>query len=84
MSSPSLATVCTPVAVYERCGCDPGDTRYATEHFIIDGVGWTCHRGLVHLVCSSCCSGADNAAVCDDTHRHGTGRPWCPDQVPQP
>lgn len=79
MSTAAVATRCTPEPIYERCGCDPADSAYTAEHFVIDGVGWTCHRGLIHLVCSSCCSGA-NTAVCEAAHHHGTGRPWCPSQ----
>lgn len=84
MSTTAVATPCTPEAIYERCGCDPADSAYPAEHYVIDGVGWTCDRGLVYLVCSSCCSGTANTAVCETTHQHGIGRPWCPAQMSTP
>ena len=81
MSTPAVKDRCAPEAIYERCGCDPADSAYPAAHFIIDGVGWTCDRGLIYLVCSSCCSGTTNTAVCEASHHHGIGRPWCQSPV---
>jgi hypothetical protein len=77
-ATPTAAhSVHTPVEIYERCSCEPGDATYPQTHFHADGAGLTCERGLVHLVCAHCCSGA-NQTCCEDSHDHGPGQPWCP------
>lgn len=65
------------VEIYERCGCDPDDIDFHPTHFAIDGVGVTCARGLLYLVCAQCCCDS-NRHGCEDTHVHGYGRPACP------
>ncbi|WP_102145685.1 hypothetical protein [Mycobacterium hubeiense] len=67
----------TAVEIYLPCDCDPTEADHLATHFAVDGVGLTCARGLLYAVCARCCCG-DNHAHCENTHVHGTGRPWCP------
>ncbi|MBE5477716.1 hypothetical protein E3G68_005049 [Mycobacteroides abscessus] len=67
------------VGVYEQCRCDPAEIDYLETHFVIDGVGLTCDRGLLFHVCSICC--ADEVG-CSQEHSHGPAVPACPHIVP--
>ncbi|MEY8019023.1 hypothetical protein [Mycobacterium servetii] len=67
------------VGVYEQCRCDPAEIDYMETHFVIDGVGLTCERGLLFHVCAICC--ADEAA-CSQEHSHGPAAPACPHILP--
>lgn len=66
-----------PVEIYEPCSCHPEDPGYLDTHFPVDGVGMTCARGLVHVVCRDCCTGVFEQH-CEAVHDHRTGTPWCP------
>lgn len=74
-SGPVIAHV--PVGIYDRCRCEPGGIDYPATHFINTDAGLACERGLVHLVCAQCCTGA-NEARCETDHVHHRGKPWCP------
>lgn len=66
-----------PIEIYEPCPCRPEDPGYLDTHFPVYGVGMTCARGLVHVVCRDCCTGP-NRQRCEASHDHRTGTPWCP------
>ncbi|UCA22950.1 hypothetical protein [Mycobacterium kansasii] len=72
-----LAKAHVPVGIYDRCRCEPGGIDYLATHFINTDAGLACERGLVHLVCAQCCTGA-NEAGCETHHVHHSGKPWCP------
>lgn len=71
----SVRALHDPVGVYEQCRCDPAEIDYLETHFVIDGVGLTCERGLLFHVCAICC--ADEVA-CSQEHFHGPAAPACP------
>lgn len=63
-----------PAGVYEQCRCDPAEIDYVDTHFVVDGVGLTCDRGLLFHVCAICC--ADDVD-CSQQHSHGPAAPAC-------
>jgi len=66
----------SPVEVYERCQCDPGEPDFTATHFMTDDGILTCARGLLYRVCAHCCCGT-NEQRCESTHQHGSAHPWC-------
>lgn len=77
-ASASPSETHTAIGIYEPCRCDLAETDYQETHFPVDGVGLTCERGLLFVVCSLCCTGADAEQRCSQDHRHGRGLPHCP------
>lgn len=77
-SPPALSGTHTAIGIYEPCRCDVAETDYRETHFPVDWVGLTCERGLLFVVCSLCCTGADAERRCSQHHRHGSGLPHCP------
>lgn len=80
-ASPASGETHTAVGVYEPCRCDSTETDYQETHFPVDGVGLTCERGLLFVVCALCCTGADGERRCSHDHQHGSGLPHCPQEL---
>lgn len=64
--------------VYERCAHEHPDNDLSA--FYIEGVGWTCDKSLLRIVCRHCCAqdGDGQSEVCAAAHDHLPDHALCP------
>jgi hypothetical protein len=72
-----LRAMHAPFDIYTTCGHQHAETDETALY--VEGVGWTCGKGLVSVVCQHCCvDDHAQAEVCVDQHKHAPDRALCP------